>query len=126
MLAPQFENELKQENGDENFVERVRLAVQQRLTGRRPNVEDIADALHISSRTLQRRLQDAGASFQRVLEEARHQLARHYLNHSVLELNEAAYLLGYEDSNSFVRAFRTWEGVPPARWREEQRAKAAS
>ncbi len=111
MLAPQFEEELKQESGDENFAERVRGAIQQKLTGRRPSIEDIADALHLSSRTLQRRLQDAGSSFQRVLEEARHQLARHYLNNSVLELNEAAYLLGYEDANSFVRAFRTWEGV---------------
>jgi AraC-like DNA-binding protein len=126
MLAPQFEEELKQENGDENFIERVRVAIQQKLTGRRPTIEDIADALHISSRTLQRRLQDDGSSFQRVLEDARHQLARHYLNNSVLELNEAAYLLGYEDSNSFVRAFRTWEGVPPARWRETQRARAES
>ena len=126
MLAPQFEQELKQDNGDENLIERVRLAVQQKLTGRRPTIEDIADALHISSRTLQRRLQDEGSSFQRVLEEARHQLARHYLNNPVLELNEAAYLLGYEDGNSFVRAFRTWEGVPPARWREQQRAKATS
>jgi len=126
MLAPQFEEELRQENGDENFIERVRVAIQQKLAGRRPNIEDIADALHISSRTLQRRLQEEGASFQRVLEEARHQLARHYLNNSVLELNEAAYLLGYEDSSSFVRAFRTWEGIPPARWREEQRAKAVS
>ena len=126
MLAPQFEEELKRENGEENFLERVRIAVQQKLTGRRPTIEDIADALHISSRTLQRRLQDEGSGFQRVLEEARHQLARHYLNNSVLELNEAAYLLGYEDANSFVRAFRTWEGVPPARWREEQRARAAS
>jgi len=126
MLAPQFEEELKQEKGDENFVERVRIATQQKLTGRRPTIEDIADELHISSRTLQRRLQDEGFNFQRVLEEARHQLARHYLSNSVLELNEAAYLLGYEDANSFVRAFRTWEGVPPARWRERQRAKAAS
>lgn len=126
ILAPQFDEELREENGDENFIERVRIAIQQRLTGRRPTIEDIADALHISSRTLQRRLQDDGSSFQRVLEEARHQLARHYLNNSVLELNEAAYLLGYEDGNSFVRAFRTWEGVPPARWREQQRAMAAS
>ncbi len=126
MLAPQFEEELKQENDDKNFVERVRMAIQQKLTGRRPTVEDIADALHISSRTIQRRLQDEGSSFQRVLEEARRQLARQYLNNSVLELNEAAYLLGYNDANSFVRAFRTWEGVPPARWREEQRARAAS
>lgn len=126
MLAPQFDKELKQENGDENFVERVRVAVQQKLTGRRPTIEDVADALHLSSRTLQRRLQEEGFSFQRVMEEARHQLARQYLNNSVLELNEAAYLLGYNDANSFVRAFRTWEGVPPARWREEQRARAAS
>jgi len=126
LLAPQFEEELKQENGEDEFAERVRGAIQQKLTGRRPTIEDIADALHISSRTLQRRLQEEGLSFQRVLEEARHRLARHYLNNSVLELNEAAYLLGYEDANSFVRAFRTWEGVPPARWREAQRAKAAS
>ncbi len=126
ILAPQFDEELKDENGNENFIERVRIAIQQRLTGRRPTIEDIADALHIGSRTLQRRLQDDGSSFQRVLEEARHLLARHYLNNSVLELNEAAYLLGYEDGNSFVRAFRTWEGVPPARWREQQRARAVS
>ncbi len=126
MLAPQFEEELKQENGNENFVERVRITIQENLTGRRPTIEDIADALHISPRTLQRRLQDEGFSFQRVLEEARRQLARHYLNNSALELNEAAYLLGYEDGNSFVRAFRTWEGIPPARWREQQRAQAIS
>lgn len=128
MLAPQFEEELERQSGDtdDNFAERVRLAIQQKLTGRRPTIEDVADALHVSSRTLQRRLQDAGSSFQRVLEAARHQLARHYLNNSVLELNEAAYLLGYEDGNSFVRAFRSWEGVPPARWREEHRARAAS
>jgi AraC-like DNA-binding protein len=126
MLAPQFEEELRRQNSDQDFLERVRVAVQQRLTGRRPTIEDVADELHVSSRTLQRRLQDSGSSFQRVLEEARHHLARHYLNNSVLELNEAAYLLGYEDSNSFVRAFRTWEGVPPARWREAQRARAAS
>ena len=85
MLAPQFEEELKRKNGDENFLERVSVAIQQKLTGQRPTIEDIADALHISSRTLQRRLQDEGSSFQRVLEEARHQLARHYLNNSVLD-----------------------------------------
>jgi AraC-like DNA-binding protein len=126
MLAPQFEEELKQENGDRDFVERVRAAIRHKLTGQRPTIEDIADALHVSSRTLQRRLQDEGFNYQRVLEESRRQMARHYLNNSALELNEAAYLLGYNDANSFVRAFRTWEGVPPARWREEQRARAAS
>jgi AraC-like DNA-binding protein len=126
LLAPQFEKELEQASADENFIERVRLAIEQKLTGRRPTIEDIAETLHISSRTLQRRLQEEDSSFQRVLEDARHRLARRFLNNSVLELNEAAYLLGYEDGNSFVRAFRNWEGVPPARWREMQRASAIS
>lgn len=123
-LAPQLEAELKaQPREEESFSERVRRTVQEKLTGRRPAIDEVARTLHISSRTLQRKLQEAGSSYQRVLEESRHQLARHYLNNSELELNEAAYLLGYEDASSFVRAFRTWEGVPPARWREQQRAQ---
>jgi len=123
MLAPQLDEELKQQRGEESFSELVRATIQRRLTGRRPMMKEIARELHISSRTLQRRLQDDGYSFQQVLERARHQLARHYLNNPLLGLNEAAFLLGYEDSNSFVRAFRVWEGVPPAHWREAQRAK---
>jgi AraC-like DNA-binding protein len=126
MLAPQLDAELNQHKGQETFVERVRAAIQRKLAGRKPKMQEIARELHTSSRTLQRRLQDAGSSFQQVLEEARHQLARHYLKNSVLELNEAAYLLGYEDANSFVRAFRMWEGIPPAHWRETQRIKAVS
>jgi AraC-like DNA-binding protein len=126
MLAPQLDEELKQHKGQESFPERVRATIQKKLAGRRPKMHDIARELHISPRTLQRRLQDANYSFQQILEEARHQLARHYLTSSLLELNETAYLLGYEDSGSFIRAFRTWEGVPPAHWRGAQRAKAAS
>jgi AraC-like DNA-binding protein len=126
MLAPQLDEELKQHKVQETFPERVRATIQKKLAGQRPKMQEIARELHLSSRTLQRRLQEAGYSFQQVLEEARHQLARHYLTSSLLDLNETAYLLGYEDSNSFVRAFRSWEGVPPAYWRGTQQAKAAS
>jgi AraC-like DNA-binding protein len=122
MLAPQFERDLKQHSsGEDSFLELVRGAIQQRLTGHRPTIDDVARELHMSPRTLQRRLQESGSSFQRVLDEARHQMARYYLRNSVLELNEAAYLLGYEDANSFARAFRGWEGVPPSHWREVHR-----
>jgi AraC-like DNA-binding protein len=123
MLAPQLDEELKQQKGQETFPERVRAAIQRKLTGRRPRMLDIARELHFSSRTLQRRLQEAGYSFQQVLAEARHQLARHYLTNSLLDLNETAYLLGYEDANSFVRAFHAWEGVPPAHWRGAQQTR---
>ena len=124
LLAPQFEEQLKQFKGEDTFVELVRRTVQDRLTGHRPSIDVIAETLHMSSRTIQRRLQDAGYSFQRVLDEARHQMARYYLSNSVLELNETAYLLGFEDPNSFGRAFRIWEGVPPSDWRETHRSSA--
>jgi AraC-like DNA-binding protein len=122
MLVPQFDKELKRYDGDDCFLELVRGAICEKLTGHRPTISEIARTLHMSSRTVQRRLQDSGSNFLRVLDEARHQMARYYLGNSVFELNETAYLLGYEDANSFIRAFRIWEGVPPGHWREAHRA----
>ena len=71
----------------------------------------------MSTRTLQRRLTEQRITIQRLLEDARRELARHYLLHSSLELNETAYLLGYEDANSFFRAFHHWQGTSPGQWR---------
>ena len=59
------------------------------------------------------------------MQEARRELARHYLLHSSLELNETAYLLGYEDAHSFFRAFHDWEGSPPGEWRARHARRAA-
>ncbi|HEY6904297.1 MAG TPA: helix-turn-helix domain-containing protein [Candidatus Acidoferrales bacterium] len=66
---------------------------------------------------MQRRLTEGGATFQQLTEEARRELARHYLLHSSLDLSETAYLLGYEDANSFFRAFHKWEGTSPGQWK---------
>jgi len=81
-----------------------------------PTLGDLAREMCVSARTLQRRLTDAGSSFQQVVDETRHELARHYLEQSAIELHEAAYLLGYEDANSFFRAFRAWEGTTPGQY----------
>ena len=121
MLAPQFEEQLRQYKDEDGFMDLVRRTIQDRLTGHRPSINAVAEALHMGPRTLQRRLQDSGSSFQRVLDEARHEMARYYLSNSALELNEAAYLLGFEDPNSFGRAFRSWEGIPPSDWRQTHR-----
>ena len=94
LLAPQFEEQLRQYKEEDSFLELVRRTIQDKLTGHRPSIDAISRALHMGPRTLQRRLQDSGSSFQRVLDEARHQMARYYLSNSALELNEAAYLLG--------------------------------
>jgi AraC-like DNA-binding protein len=58
------------------------------------------------------------------MEDARRELAQHYLLHSKLELNETAYLLGYEDANSFFRAFHQREGTTPGEWRSARSRSA--
>jgi len=52
-----------------------------------------------------------------LISDARRELARSYLSQPALELGEVACLLGYEDPNSFFRAFREWEGTTPGEWR---------
>jgi AraC-like DNA-binding protein len=87
-------------------------------------LEDVARELGTSPRTLQRRLLDEGMSFHSLVEEARRELAKHYLLQSSLELNETAYLLAYEDPNSFIRAFHKWEGTSPGEWRSTREKNA--
>jgi AraC-like DNA-binding protein len=115
-VAPQLEAELTEQLAEKTFTERAKGILKQLLAGQRPGIQDLARELHLSTRTLQRRLTEHGITFQRLLDEARHELARHYLLHSPRELNETAYLLGYEDANSFFRAFHHWEGTSPG-WR---------
>jgi len=117
MVAPQLEAELSQALAARGVGEQVKAIVKRLLAGQRPGIEDVARELHLSARTLQRRLAEEGATFQRLMQEARRELARHYLLHSSLELNETAYLVGYEDAHSFFRAFHHWEGRSPGEWR---------
>jgi AraC-like DNA-binding protein len=117
MVAPQLEAELRQQLAQQTVPEQVKAILKRLLAGQRPAMQHVARELRLSSRTLQRRLTEEGVTFQQLLEDARRELARHYLLHSSLELNETAYLLGYEDANSFFRAFQHWEGTSPGQWR---------
>jgi AraC-like DNA-binding protein len=122
MLVPQLEAELEQALASRALGDQVKGIVKQQLAGRRPVIAEVARELHMSPRTLQRRLAEDGDSFQALLQEARRELARHYLLETSLELNETAYLLGYEDAHSFFRAFHDWEGSPPGEWRARHAA----
>jgi AraC-like DNA-binding protein len=117
MIAPQLEAELWRALASRAVGDQVKGIVKRLLPGGRPGIEDVARELCLSSRTLQRRLAGDGATFQQLMREARRELARHYLMYASMELNETAYLLGYEDAHSFFRAFSQWEGSPPGEWR---------
>jgi AraC-like DNA-binding protein len=116
-IAPQLEAELTQQMAEKDLREQVKAILKGSIAGQRPAIQDVARELRMSARTLQRRLGEDGVTFQQLTEEARRELAHHYLLHSSLELNETAYLLGYEDSNSFFRAFHKWEGTSPGQWK---------
>lgn len=82
-----------------------------------PKREAVAQALHLSQRTLQRRLQEEGSSFQGLLEDTRRELALQYLAQPERSLLEIAYLLGFADPSNFFRAFRRWFAITPGEYR---------
>lgn len=124
VIAPQLDAELQEHDQNTRITYAVKQVLKRTLAGRRPTLQSLAKELAMSTRTLQRRLTDEGITFQQLVEETRRELARSYLQTGAIEPNETAYLLGYEDSNSFYRAFNGWEGVSPGEWLELQRRVA--
>lgn len=86
-----------------------------------PNQQQIADAMNVSNRTLQRKLKDEGTSFMDLLSDTRLQLARRYLGHPGRSVVETAYLLGFSEPSTFSRAFKRWTGSSPADYRKNHR-----
>ena len=79
---------------------------------------DLARALHVSVRTLQRRLDDEGTTYQQLLSRVRRDLAEGYLREDRHSLSEITYLLGFSDQANFGRAFKRWTGKTPTEYRE--------
>ena len=96
----------------------VRAALMRALPHGAARLPAVAAQLGLSPRTLQRRLADAGASFQEVLDGARFELARDYLRRRELSLVDIAFLLGYQEQSAFTHAFREWSGLNPGAWRD--------
>jgi AraC-like DNA-binding protein len=125
MLGGQLERELAERKVWQTTVAaRVKWILLRLLGGQSANLGEVAKDLGMSNRTLQRRITSEGTSFRRLVRGARYELAKHYLLDPSLDLAETAYLFGYEDPNSFFRAFREWEGTTPSEWRAVQRGQS--
>lgn len=120
ILTPALDRSLEEKQRSLSITEMVKWLMKRSLAAGRPDIQAIASELGISDRTLQRRLTDDGANFKQLLTDARREKALEYLSDPLLDLKEVAFLLGYEDQNSFFRAFRQWEGDTPSNWRAEQ------
>ncbi|WP_081992451.1 AraC family transcriptional regulator [Collimonas arenae] len=101
----------------DDFEQAVRRCIARLIREGEPELERVANELHVSSRTLQRRLDESGVNFRALREEIRHRLAEHYLLDPRLQLVEIAQLLGYSEQSAFTRAFQRWSGRTPLTYR---------
>jgi AraC-like DNA-binding protein len=124
MLTPQLDQQLARHKKKQSSTDQVKWVLKRLLGGPRPEINEVAKELGMSSRTLQRRITDEGSSYRQLLNDARHELARFYLKEPSLSVSEIAYLLSYEDPSSFFRAFHEWEGTTPSEWKTAPRARS--
>lgn len=106
--------------GSRSLADRVRRLFFEQGNGF-PSLKTTARVLHLSPRTLHRRLIEERTSFRELLEDARRSLAIEYLRSERMSIEEIAFALGYTDLANFRRAFRRWESVPPSEYRAKSR-----
>lgn len=106
--------------GEDGIVDRVRGLIRRRLDTGQVSLEDIAAELKLPTRTMQRRLDEAGANFRLMVDEVRKAQAQRYLRDTAMPLSELAVALGFADHASFNRAFKRWMGCSPGAFRREQ------
>lgn len=102
-------------------ADRVRQAIIQKLPAGEPQRSEIAHAVHLGEKTLQRRLSEEGTSFVELVNETRKELAQRYVADANLPLAEVAFRLGFAEQSGFTRAFKRWTGLAPAEFREGKR-----
>lgn len=120
-FEPEMARRLSELDADGAFSTRVRSALIEMLPAGTSNADEAARKLGVSRRTMQRRLTEEGTTFQAQLNHTRKLLAMHYLKSSEMRTDEIAYLLGYAELNSFLRAFSAWTGTSPSEYRAMQR-----
>lgn len=121
-LAPIVRDYLKRAQVHANFdvVELTSTVIGKLLHHRRCQIEDVAECLHLSPRTLQRRLSDKGVSFTTLFDNERRQLALELVAKQAMPLAHVAAYLGFSDQSSFNQAFRRWTGLTPTAFRKEK------
>jgi len=101
----------------DSIAMQVRSKIIHQLPDGIPKQETIADTLHVSLRSLQRKLKEEDTNFKYLLEETRRQLALQYLRDSRRSIGEITYLLGFTEPSNFTRAFKRWTGKSPVQYR---------
>ena len=109
----------------QSLSDRVRAMLLEELSGGDPSAERVAKRLYMSRRTLVRRLDVEGTTFNSLSDELRRELAVNYLWSTDLSIAEVALLTGFSSSTAFHRAFRRWTGGTPRDFRVARRERTS-
>ncbi|MCP5014855.1 MAG: AraC family transcriptional regulator [Ketobacter sp.] len=102
---------------------RVYTEILRSLRHGEPRLSDIASSMHVSDRTLQRKLKQEDLTYQDVLDQTRRELAEQYLANSAISMMEVSQQLGFVDLSNFYRAAKRWFGIPPGQYRNQLEAE---
>lgn len=91
------------------------------MTSGEPSEEDLAKAMGMSRRTLQRKLGELGMTYKEVLQKTRYELALRYLDDPEMSVTDITFLLGFSEQSAFTRAFKRWSGQAPTHYRNAHR-----
>lgn len=120
MLDQQAQLLLKQVKAGDESIAGLQKTIQESVSAGSPSLDEVARRLFMSTRTLQRRLQEQGSSFRDELERVRVEMAKNCLEAGELSLADIANFLAYNDQSAFTHAFKRVTGLSPAKY---QRAK---
>ena len=109
-FEPELKRRLSMMETDDSYAARVRSALMELLPSGMCTIDDVAKKLGYSKRSLQRKLQEEDTSFQKQLNHTRELLAKTYLANTKMSAEDIAFLLGYQETGSFLRAFALWTG----------------
>lgn len=103
-----------------DLIGRCKTLLLQELTSGEPSDANLAKALCMSNRTLQRKLAELGTSYRDLLMSVRYELALRYLDDSGKSITDITFLLGFSEQSAFTRAFKRWNGQSPTAYRESR------
>ncbi|MEQ8559158.1 MAG: AraC family transcriptional regulator [Henriciella sp.] len=110
--------------GSDSLEGNIVYHIRQFLPRGMATLENVAAAMGLQSRTMQRRLRQTGMSFTDLLDRVRYETATHHLTETTMSISEIAYLLGYCDTSAFIKSFKKQAGKTPSRFREWQRLES--
>ena len=117
-FEPELKRRLSELEIDDSYGARVRSVLIELLPGGESSIDEVSRKLGLSKRTLQRKLKEENTTFQKQLNHTRELLAKHYIKNSQMTSDDIAYLLGYQDLNSFIRAFHTWTNMTVSEYKK--------